>query len=81
VEFFQEVLGVPEGRAREEACRIEHDISLRSVKRLEAFLAFLKAQPGLLDGWPEPSVPPEDDPPRGSGDRPDEGEEPTCIRD
>jgi DtxR family Mn-dependent transcriptional regulator len=55
-EFFQEVLGVPKNRAREEACRIEHDISPRSLKRLEAFLAFLKAQPGVLERWVEPPL-------------------------
>ncbi len=54
VRFFGDVLGIPVERAREEACRIEHDISGKSLRRLEAFLAYLKAQPRVLEGWGDP---------------------------
>jgi DtxR family transcriptional regulator, Mn-dependent transcriptional regulator len=54
VRFFHEILGIPEDLAREEACRIEHDISPRSLRRLEAFLGFLKDRPRVLEGWFEP---------------------------
>ena len=55
--FFHEILGIPEDLAREEACRIGHNISPRSLRRLEAFLGFLKDRPRALEGWFEP--PPE----------------------
>ena len=51
VAFFREVLGIPLLRAREEACRMEHDISPASLKRLEAFLDFLRTRPRALEGW------------------------------
>ena len=51
VSFFREVLGISPERAREEACRMEHEISPASIERLEAFLKFLRAQPRALKGW------------------------------
>jgi DtxR family Mn-dependent transcriptional regulator len=51
VTFFQEVLGISAEKAREEACRMEHEISPASIERLEAFLKFLRAQPRALQGW------------------------------
>lgn len=53
VEFFSRVLGIPEQRAREEACRIEHSISLESLEALEAFLDYLKQRADVLKGWRE----------------------------
>jgi DtxR family Mn-dependent transcriptional regulator len=51
VAFFGEILGIPPARAREEACRMEHAISPASLRRLEAFLMFLRKRPHLLEGW------------------------------
>lgn len=51
VAFFSEVLGIPERRAREEACRIEHSISLESLEALEAFMGYLKENSYLLKAW------------------------------
>lgn len=55
VAFFREVLGIPHAKAREEACRIEHGISLKSLRRLEAFLSYLRGDPSALKGWTDPS--------------------------
>lgn len=51
VAFFREVLGIPHTKAREEACRIEHSISLKSLRRLEAFMSYLRGDPSALKGW------------------------------
>lgn len=51
VAFFQEILGIPAERARQEACRVEHSISLESLERLEAFLAHLRRRPHVLEEW------------------------------
>ncbi len=53
VDFFSRVLGIPEQRAREEACRIEHSISLESLEALEAFLDYLKQRADVLKAWRE----------------------------
>ena len=74
-DFLTEVLGIPREKARREACRIEHDISPFSFRRLEAFVAFLKARPLALEGWigecrGDPGVPegtPQEDLERGGG--------------
>lgn len=51
VAFFSEVLGIPKQRAREQACLVEHSISLESLEALEAFLAYLRERPELLEQW------------------------------
>jgi|YNPNPStandDraft_1061719.scaffolds.fasta_scaffold00353_22 DtxR family Mn-dependent transcriptional regulator len=51
VAFFREVLGIPHAKARREACRIEHGLSLDSLRRLEAFLSYLRKDPSALKGW------------------------------
>lgn len=51
VAFFSEVLGIPENKARDEACRVEHSISLESLEALEAFLAYLKENSSVLEAW------------------------------
>lgn len=51
VAFFSEVLGIPEHKAREEACRIEHSISSESLEALEALLGYLRENSNLLEAW------------------------------
>jgi DtxR family Mn-dependent transcriptional regulator len=52
VKFFRDVLGIPELNARQEACRLEHEISQHSLERLQAFMTFLKGRPWTLKEWP-----------------------------
>ncbi len=53
VAFFFEVLGIPEQKARREACQMEHSLSPEALEALEAFLDYLKKKSELLDGWRE----------------------------
>ena len=41
-EFFREILGIEDERAREEACWIEHGVSWESAERLKLFIDFLR---------------------------------------
>ena len=43
--FFIEALGIDERTAEEDACKIEHVISLASLERLTKFLEFMEACP------------------------------------
>ena len=41
-EFFREILGIEDERAREEACWVEHGVSWESAERLKLFIDFLR---------------------------------------
>ncbi len=46
--FLEEVLGVPQDLAEEDACRIEHSISEETLKRIDKLVRFLRSKPELL---------------------------------
>ncbi|MEA2081304.1 MAG: metal-dependent transcriptional regulator [Elusimicrobiota bacterium] len=43
--FFNEILGVPLSRAEEDACKMEHDISSKTLERLVSFIDFVESYP------------------------------------
>ena len=53
LEFF-EVLGVGSEAANQDAEGIEHHLNPETIGQLRKFLAFLKANPGVLDSFNDP---------------------------
>ncbi len=45
LKFFHEILGVPEDRAEQEACRVEHIISRDTFERLSQFTRWMESVP------------------------------------
>lgn len=50
-EFFHHVLKLPEDKAEEEACRIEHHISPESCKRIHKLLLYYKSDEDKHKDW------------------------------
>jgi DtxR family Mn-dependent transcriptional regulator len=51
--FFEEVLGLPAATAESDACRVEHDLSRKTVEGLVAFMEFLETCPRAGVEWLE----------------------------
>ncbi len=50
-EFFEKILKLPEEKAEEEACRIEHHISPDTCKRLHKLLVYFKSDDDQQTEW------------------------------
>ena len=51
--FLQEVLAIPADIAEEEACKMEHGVSIETVKKLDALRNILKEKMDLASLWEE----------------------------
>ena len=51
--FFEDVLGLPPATAESDACRVEHDLSRKTVEGLAAFMEFLETCPRAGAEWLE----------------------------
>jgi DtxR family Mn-dependent transcriptional regulator len=51
--FFEDVLGLPPATAESDACRVEHDLSRKTVEGLVAFMEFLETCPRAGVEWLE----------------------------
>ena len=49
--FFTDVLGLPPATTESDACRVEHDLSRRTVERLVAFMEFIDSCPRAGAEW------------------------------
>jgi len=49
--FFERILGVPAGRAAEDACRVEHYISADTLDRLTRFVEYIERRPRARRPW------------------------------
>lgn len=50
-DFFLNLLLLPASVAEQEACRLEHRIPTRILRRLRIFLDFFRSRPDLLKAW------------------------------
>ena len=53
LEFF-EILGIEHGTANQDAEGIEHHLNPKTIKQLRKFIAYLKSNQKLLDGFKNP---------------------------